>query len=121
MRFLTWCNKIDERSELLFKSAKHFGIELEPIGLGKEYRGGASKIEWLLDCLKSEKFHPAEDIVAVDAFDSLFVRNPGENELHWELSECRFPILYSGERNYSKRPPELQGYFSVVHDIITEG
>lgn len=115
MRFLTWCNKIDERSELLFKSAKHFGIEVEPIGLGKEYRGGVSKIEWLAEALKgSDDLEPYT--ICVDAFDCIFLRS--SDEMYEAFDFFDSPVVYAGERKYCNRPPLLRDDF--VEQCSTE-
>lgn len=110
MRFLTWANDpSDPRCELLFASARHFGIEVEPIGVGKEYRGGVSKIEWLADALKgSDDLEPYT--VCVDAFDCLFLRDPYHG-MYEMFDFFDTSTVYAGERWYRNRPPLLKDGF----------
>jgi hypothetical protein len=112
MRFLTWANDpSDPRCELLFASANHFGIEVEPIGVGKEYRGGVSKIEWLAEEIESWSPY-AYDVICMDAFDSLFVRNP------CDIVTDRATIVYAGERWFRNRPPLMQWHFDVSENRL---
>lgn len=110
MRFLTWCNKIDERSELLFASARHFGIDVEPIGLGKEYRGGVSKIEWLWEWLQGKKFNTF--VVCTDAFDCVYLDKPVAVDSWLKGRGCG--VAYAGEKWYRKRP---SGYQELFDDL----
>lgn len=105
MRFLTWANDpSDPRCELLFKSAKHFGIEVEPIGVGKEYRGGVSKIEWMHEFLKT--VNDSDVLCCTDSYDCLYVRNPASQERYLLDS-----LVYAGERwNKHKDPKSLHWY-----------
>lgn len=112
MRFLTWANDpSDPRCELLFKSAKHFGIELEPIGVGKEYRGGVSKIEWLAEALKDLK--DIEQVCCTDSFDCLYVNGPAYNisQAYEDYAIRDNFVVYAGERWYRNRPAEYQSWY----------
>lgn len=119
MRVLTWCNQIDERSELLFASARHFNIDVEPIGLGKEYRGGVSKIEWLRDWLQENCSGRFDDtiICVTDAFDCVWLRSPSDMVQSWIGADVQ-PIVYAGEKWYRKRPPDFQEHFDERGDSI---
>lgn len=121
MRFLTWCNKIDERSELLFASARHFGIDVEPIGLGKEYRGGVSKIEWLHTFLQS--LHPDEIVVCTDAFDCIWLRDAdGMEDVFEDFAIRDGLVVYAAEKWYRKRPADYHSVFdnwTTVDEVDT--
>jgi hypothetical protein len=108
MRFMTWCNKIDERSELLFASARNFGIEVEPIGIGKEYRGGVSKIEWLYEWLCFQPLAHDEILVCTDAHDCIYLRDPRPVPIRTKS------ITYAGEKWFRKRDPCLQPHFDEL-------
>src|SRR5688572_21759650 len=102
MRFLTWANDpSDPRCDLLFASAKHFGIEVEPIGVGKEYRGGVSKIEWLHYWLAQQE---SDDVICcTDAYDCLYLKATKGIDDTWEDFAIRDNyVIYAGERWYRK-------------------
>lgn len=112
MRFLTWANDPDDpRCELLFKSAKHFGIEVEPIGVGKEYRGGVSKIEWLCDAMG--RMPHGEEIVCTDAHDVLYVGEPVE-DFNGDFDGEYEVVVFAGQRWYRHQDEQRKALYDEV-------
>lgn len=97
MRFVTVATEEDERFERLLGSCRHFGVNLVNLGKNRCYLGHGTKIVLLIEYLKT--LDPGEIVVFTDAYDVLYVRDPGDLEV--TFSAFDHPLVFSAEQNFA--------------------
>lgn len=101
MKFYTWCNdKNSEELQRLLLSAKMNGIDVEPIGEGRDIHEGEYEFHfknlWLYE--KVCELSDDEIVMCTDAFDVIYFA--GETEIQEKFLSIKSPIVYSAERYF---------------------
>lgn len=95
MRFVTVATQPNPHLDRLLQSAKYHGIHLEVLGQGAPYPSHRTKIDLMLAFL--ERLPPDEEILFLDAYDSVFLCGPDEIVRKYHESGASF--LCSAEQN----------------------
>ena len=97
MKFVTIASS-DQKPELryLLDSCRHFGIEMNLVGLGRPYLGNGTKIVYLVQFLR--KLHPREIVCFTDAYDSFFVKPV--HDLEARFTKFHSPWVLTAEDNF---------------------
>ncbi len=97
MKFVTVASS-DQKRELryLLNSCRHFGIQMDLVGLGRPYLGNGTKIVYLSQYLRKL---PKEEIVCfTDAYDSFFVKPV--DKLEQDFKAFGSPWVLTAEDNF---------------------
>ena len=63
-----------DKMEYLLSSSRTLDINLEVIGVGKEWKGFFSKLEWITDYCNSTSDAENRIIIMTDAYDTFYYR-----------------------------------------------
>jgi hypothetical protein len=96
MRFVTIASSPHPGLDRLLRSAEHYHVPLEVLGIGRPYHGHGTKIQHISEF--ADRLNPDEVVVFTDAYDSVFLAPPQAFEQAFE--EFGGALVFSAEQNF---------------------
>jgi len=87
-----------DKMEYLLSSSRTLDINLEVIGVGKEWKGFFSKLEWITDYCNSTSDAENRIIIMTDAYDTFYLQ--AISTIVNKFKQMGYRILYSSEKQY---------------------
>jgi len=87
-----------DKMEYLLSSGRTLDINIEVIGVGKEWKGFFSKLEWITDYCNTTPDVENRIIIMTDAYDTFYLQEM--SIIVNKFKQMGYRILYSSEKKY---------------------